>query len=278
MTITQPSGAAAPTPPPRLDLTGYVLDFDEDFAGPELDVSRWLPYYLPQWSSREASAARYGIADGRLTLRVDADQPPWHPELDGATRVSSLQTGLFAGPVGTPIGQHRFHPAAVVREPQATQRLYTPERGVVELRAAATRDPDATVALWMIGFEDSPERSAEICVCEIFGRDLESGSVAVGVGLHPFGDPDITDDFRADRHAIDATEMHSYAVEWTESYVAFYLDHALVRVVHQSPRYPMQLMLNIYDFGDPARDPHRYPKEFVVEHVRGYRPASPPRL
>lgn len=26
-------------------------------------------------------------------------------------------------------------------------------------------------ALWMMGFEDRPERSAEICVCEIF-RDV----------------------------------------------------------------------------------------------------------
>ena len=27
------------------------------------------------------------------------------------------------------------------------------------------------VALWLIGYEDEPDRSGEICVCEIFGRD-----------------------------------------------------------------------------------------------------------
>ena len=40
--------------------------------------------------------------------------------------------------------------------------------------------------------------------------------------------------------------------------------------MHQSPRYPMQLMLDFGDFGDPARDADRYPKRFVVDHVRGY--------
>jgi len=34
----------------------------------------------------------------------------------------------------------------------------------------------------------------------------------------------------------------------------------------------MQLMLNSYDLGDPTtRSTGRYPKEFVVDYVRGYR-------
>lgn len=70
---------------------GYVLDREDTFTGAELDASLWLPHYLPQWSSREASAARYDVGEGRLRLRVDADQPPWCPELDGDLRVSSLQ-------------------------------------------------------------------------------------------------------------------------------------------------------------------------------------------
>jgi hypothetical protein len=32
----------------------------------------------------------------------------------------------------------------------------------------------------------------------------------------------------------------------------------------------MQLMLNIYEF-EPDADPARYPKDFVVDYVRGYR-------
>src|SRR5919199_824763 len=156
-----------------MDRAAYELEFDERFEGPELDRRRWIPYYLPHWSSRERSAARYALRDGVLRLRIEADQEPWCPELDGDVRVSSLQTGVFAGPVGSPIGQHRFHPDAVVREAQQNERLYTPQYRRFELRARATDDPHSMVALWMIGYEDQPERSAEICICEIFGRDVD---------------------------------------------------------------------------------------------------------
>ena len=95
--------------------------------------------------------------------------------------------GLYAGSVGTAIGQHRFNPAAVVREAQEDVRLYTPQYGRIELRALAGDDPRTMVALWLIGYEEQPENSAEICVCEIFGRDVHPDYALVGMGVHPFG-------------------------------------------------------------------------------------------
>jgi hypothetical protein len=178
---------------------GYELDFEDRFDGDALDRSRWLPYYLPHWSSRELSAARYKLADGCLQLLVEADQPPWCPELDGTTRVSSLQTGAFAGPVGSRVGQLRFKPEAIVREAQENVRLYTPQFGVFAIRARALADPEAMVALWMIGYEDERERSAEICICEIFGKDVAADAAAVGMGVHPWADPTVVDWFRAYR-------------------------------------------------------------------------------
>lgn len=266
-------------PPPLWDTTGYEPDLVEEFVGDALDPARWLPYHLPHWSSRAQAAARHTVAGGRLELRVDADQEPWCPELDGGTRVSSLQTGLVAGPVGSTVGQHRFSPDAVVREAQPEARLYTPHFGLVEMTASAHIDERAMVALWMIGLEDVPERSAEICVAEIFGRDLRPGSAAVGMGVHPFGDPAITDDFTAVRLPIDVGTLHTYGVRWEPGRVAFYVDRHLVRVVDQAPDYPMQLMLGIYDFagGEASRgaaSAHAgYPQRFVVERVRGHRPA-----
>ena len=260
--------AALRDPADILDRSGYEIEVEDAFEGPTLDARLWLPFYLPQWSSRAASAAHYEVGGGSLRLRIDADQEPWCPEFDGDTRVSSLQTGLFAGPVGSPVGQHRFRDGLVVREAQPTVALYVPQYGLFELQARALDDPTAMVALWMIGFEDEPARSAEICICEIFGRDVGPAQSRIGMGLHPFGDPAITDEFAAETLPIDARESHVYAAEWTPGFVALYVDGRLIKVVRQSPSYPMQFMLNIYG--------ERGAPEFIVERFRGYRPISGP--
>lgn len=251
---------------------GYAVEFEDTFTADRLDPTRWVPYYLPQWSGRAASAARYHL-DGRvLRLVIEDDQPPWCPEFDGQVKVSSIQTGIFAGPVGSTTGQHRFRPEARVREAQVARRLYTPLYGLVEVRARFSDDPLTMAALWMIGYEDSPERSAEICVCEVFGRDVEPGRARVGMGLHPFGDARIRDDFEAVELPLDVTDFHVYAVDWAPGTVSFAVDGRQVRRVEQAPDYPMQLMLGIYEFPGPDR-PHgssRPPREFVVDYVRGY--------
>jgi hypothetical protein len=249
----------------------FELEFEDTFDGPVLDRERWLPYYLPHWSSRERSEARYELSDGCLRLRITADQEPWNRDLDGEMRVSSLQTGVFAGPLGSPIGQHRFDEKAVVTEAQRNERLYTPLYGRIEVRLQALDDPTAMVALWMIGYGDEPGRAGEICVCEIFGRDVGRNTAAVGMGVHPFGDPRLADDFAAVPLPIDACELHAYAAEWTPDGVAFSVDGELAKTVGRGPDYPLQLMLGIYEFPDGPRDPARYPKEFVVDYVRGYR-------
>jgi hypothetical protein len=260
-----------------LDRAGYELEVEDRFDRPVLDERLWIPYYLPHWSSRAASAARYAVGGGTLRLLIECDQAPWTPEFCGHLRVSSLQTGAFAGPVGSTIGQHHFRDGIVVREAQQNVALYTPQYGLFELRARALDDPVNMVALWMIGYEDERTRSAEICICEIFGRDVGPLQTRVGMGVHPFGDPAITDEFAAETVDIDARESHTYAAEWTPDDVAFYIDERLIKVVRQSPAYPMQFMLNIYEFADDAglpSAPECYPKTFLVESFRGYRPVA----
>ena len=111
--MTDPAGAGRMVDPVGKD--GYELAFEDTFDGDTLGQTRWLPYYLPQWTSREAAAARYRLGGGVLRLVIEADQPPWCPELDGQTRASSLQTGVFSGPVGSRVGQSRFNSDLVVR-------------------------------------------------------------------------------------------------------------------------------------------------------------------
>ena len=259
----------------RLDRSGFVLEVEDDFDDPRLDEALWLPWYLPQWSSRATAVARYRIRDGCLRLRIDADQDPWAPDVDGFTKVSSLQTAVQSGPLGSEVGQHRFRAGLVVREAQEEIRRFTPTAGLVEARLRTVADHANMAALWLIGVEDEPERSAEICVAELFGRDIGPGATRVGMGLHPFGDPSIVDDFERVTVPIDARSFHVYSAAWGDGRTAFFVDDRLVKISGAAPTYPMQVMLGIYEFADrrePASPPAAYPKELVVDWFRGYRP------
>jgi hypothetical protein len=252
---------------------GYRLEFQDEFEGLVLDRAKWFPYYLPQWSSRELAAARYTLTGSALQLLIEADQPPWCPDHDGAIRVSSLQTGCNSGPLGTHIGQHRFMPDLKVTETQPALNLYTPHYGYFETRLKAVPIPGYMVALWMIGYEEGPEQSAEICICEIFGNQTTSETATIGYGLHPFADPEIMDEFYRDRMKIDASRYHIYAAEWTPKQVEFFVDNVRLRIIQQSPRYPMQFMLGVYEIPDQLNAlsmQDRWPKMLEVDYVRGY--------
>jgi hypothetical protein len=275
MNVDNPRDAGfSPNP---VDKPGYRLEFNDSFRDTSLDTSRWLPFYLPQWSNRQLAAARYSLTGTALWLLIEEDQQPWCPEHDGAVRVSSLQIGCYSGPVGSPVGQHRFDPNLAVTESQPTIKLYTPQYGYFEARLKAVPIEGYMVAFWMIGFEESPEQSAEICICEIFGDQVDSRASKVGYGLRAFSDPAITDEFHRDRMEIDAANYHVYATEWSPTEVEFFIDNVSVRTVPQSPKYPMQFMLGIYEIPDrldttPSED--RWPRAMEVDYVRGYQPVS----
>lgn len=261
-----------------VEKPGYRLDFHDEFDGQTLDAAKWLPFYLPQWSSRAQSAPRYHVENSALVLEIAQEQPPWCPEFDGVVRCSSIQTGVFSGQVGSPHGQHRFSDALVVREAQENTRLYTPQYGYFETRVKGLTTPANHVSLWMIGYEDAPERSGEIAVFELLGTQRSAKSSHVRYGVHPWGDPAIHDEFYDDVFPIDTAQFHVYAVEWTPTHIDFYLDNQKTRTIHQSPQYPMQFMLSIYELpfagawtGDYDPDAP-YPKTFTIDYFRAYQP------
>ena len=255
-----------------LDLTGRAPDVDERFDGPALDTGRWWPFYTPQWSSRDASAARWSIGRGGLELRIDDDTAPWAPALDGDLRVSHVQTGQFSGPAGSGIGQHRFRTGLSVTEEQPAHRGWLVRHGVIEVRLAAIRHPDVMVAFWPIGFEERPEDCGELCIAEIFGAELDDDGGWVGVGVKPQNDPRLHEDFEKVRVHGDLTAMHDYAVEWTPERMRFFIDGAWVKTVVQSIDYPVQFMLDVYEFprADGTRDTAALPHVLRVERVRSF--------
>ncbi|GAA3576767.1 glycoside hydrolase family 16 protein [Kribbella ginsengisoli] len=246
------------------------LVFEDHFDGPTLDPAVWLPNYLPQWSSRAATAAQYELADSCLRLFVPPDQGLWcEDDHTPPMRVSGIQSGNFSGPVGSTIGQQPYRDGLAVREEQPAFWGWTPTGGYIELRARAVVSPRSMVALWMVGLEDSPERCAEICITEMFGNSVTPGSVEVGMGLHTFRDPSVPEDFEAVRLPLDLTDFHLYAVDWTSDRADFYVDDVLIRTCPSPPAYPMQLMLAVFDFPDGS-SAEAVP-EFVVDYIRGYK-------
>jgi hypothetical protein len=108
-----------------------------------------------------------------------------------------------------------------------------------------------------VGFEDEPERCGELCVVEIFGRTVEAvegGSrpttAEVGMGVHAFRDPGLTEDFVSPRLQVDPSQMHTYAVEWGSGGATHLVDDVPVRRTPAPPAYPLQVMIAVFDFPD----------------------------
>lgn len=245
----------------------------DHFDGSELDTEVWIPHYLPQWSSRADTAATYEVAGSELRLTIPAGQGLWCPEdHDPPLRVSGVQSGVFSGEVGSTVGQQPYRDGLVVREAQPTQWGWTPEYGLLEVRARMELSARSMAAVWMVGLEDKSSRSAEICIFEVFG-DAVGGepTAAVGMGVHPFRDPAVTDEFAAPRIPIDVSRFHLYAADWRPGRVDFSIDERRVKTVHQAPAYPMQMMIAVFDF--PAKDGASAYADHVpalaVDHVRG---------
>ena len=255
-----------------LDRSAYELVFAEDFDAPALDETRWVPHYLPQWTTPDRSAARYDLHPGWLRLRIDADQAAWRPE-DGELRVSNVQTGSFSGPAGSDRGTHRHRPDLVVRSPLPTRRLFTPTGGLVEARLRASADPTCMLAVWLVGFEEAaPDQAGEICIAELYGDRIGPDGSSVRTGIKAHGDPWLHEHMADVEVPLDATGWHTYAAAWTADETRIYVDDELVRILDQGTAYPMQLMLDLFEFpAGPDRDPATYPKHGDVAAVRGYR-------
>ena len=252
-------------------------NFRDDFSGPGLDTEVWVPHYLPAWSSRAHSAAAFELGDGGLRLFVPPGMGRWcEATHDGALRVSGIQSGNRSGPVGSNDGQQRFRDDLVVTEAQPTTRGWLPSNGRVEITCRMTLSSRSMAAMWLSGFEERAEDSGELCVVEIFGRSVEGASAEVGVGVKALYDPRLTEDFVDPRLPIDITDLHTYAVEWGEGTSSFFVDDEIVHRSPQSPKYPMQVMVAVFDFPEwSIGDDDRLTPELVVRSIAGATDAGP---
>ncbi len=72
-------------------------------------------------------------------------------------------------------------------------------------------------------------------------------------------------------HARAATQEHTYAADWDETGVRFRVDGAGVKEVDQHLDYPVQLMIDLFEFPRSVeRPPGEYLRTARVRSVRGY--------
>ena len=91
-------------------------------------------------------------------------------------------------------------------------------------------------------------------------------------GIRAHGDPRLRDDMADVVLDVDATDWHTYAAVWTAQRTTVYVDDLPVRTVEQGTAYPLQLMLDLFEFPvGTERDPAGYPKSGDLAAVRGYR-------
>lgn len=248
------------------DETKYKLIMFDNFENNILNKKYWHEFYLPQWSTREKSRPSYRIENNQLTLYIADKQKPWCPKWNGEIRVSNLQTGVFSGKVGSNQGQHHFVNGLVVNEEQEKDIKVALKRGYVEFKGKCNISNENVAALWLIGIEEERKESAEICLFELVGTNVKRESSIIGYGIHPFGDDTITDCFINREININVSKWNIYGLNWVEDKIEFYINGDLIDTIHQSPNYPMQIMLNLYDLENINNEKNT----FEIDYVKVY--------
>lgn len=240
-------------------------DLADDFS--ILDPARWVPHYLPHWTTPERSRARYRLDAAGIRLLIEADQLDWRAE-DAPLRVSNLQTGVFSGPVGSERGTHRHRPDLAVVTETPTRLLWAPTAGRLDVTVSASTDEGCMLAGWLVGSEHlDPRQSGEICLFEIDAAAIGAQRTRVRCGIKAHHDEALTTQMVEVEVPLDASRPHTWSVLWGPGGTTIGCDGVVVLRTEQAPGYPMLLMLDLFEIGAPSG---AYPKAAVIHSVRGW--------
>src|SRR5690606_141990 len=161
---------------------------------------------------------RAGGAAGPGSVVPRHHQPP--------LRTSTIASADWSGPLGSERGPQPFRPGLRVREEQPRFVGWLVDGGYVEIRCRMSLTHRSMAALWLAGWDEDPHDSGELCVVEVFGSAVEPGrSAEVGMGIKALRDPRLRDD-------------------------------VTLRTGPRPPRYPLVLMIGVFDFPDGTETTH----------------------
>ncbi|WP_291050673.1 hypothetical protein [Herbiconiux sp.] len=263
--MTDDAGERFPEPPDR------APDVADDFSAPVLRDDVWVPEYLPHWTTPDRSQAHYDLGASGIRLLIDHDQLDWRDE-DAPLRVSNLQTGVFSGPVGSITGTHRHRPDGLtVRTATPERLLWAPSAGRIDVTVSASVDEGCMLAAWLVGVENlSPQHSGEICLFEIDASAVGHSGSRARCGVKAHGDPALVTDMAEVLVPVDASRPHTWSVIWGAGGAVIGCEGLVVRRVPLAPDYPVLLLLDLFEIGEPSRAASAYPKSAVIHSVRGW--------
>lgn len=252
------------------DTEKWILNFQEEFDEESLDPSKFSDVYLPHWSNPELVKANYSIGDGKIRLLIDQFQPGWMENTN--QQISSIQTGMKDG-------LHIWDSSLGITGHTPAVDNYATKYGYFELRAKAQKGGGIHSAWWMIGTQNQYDKSAEVDIFEILGKDIHSEESKVWVTLHPWYDTVMRTqrlDYWVDKDISE--DYHTYGFEWMPDGMKWYFDGELVRQTNQSPDYSMYTLLGIYQSWGGALswqgavdENQLYPKSFDIDYFRVYK-------
>ena len=256
-----------------VEKEGYALYWNDEFNGTELDSAKWLNQYLPHATASEAGAmADYTMADGVLTLKIDENHPTFYDiESDKGFKVSSIQT----------YEKNWLHDVNA-RNVETFDGFRT-QYGYFEVRYKMPAcGGGGHVAFWMVGTQADAradgrgsQQNSEIDVTETKFSSPNSYTPRI----YGQDDPDMVNwstSVALEGDYVNA--WHTYAIDWTPEYIAFFVDGVEVGRSEQSPQYEMCLLLGMYINDDANDDAYWggtandvYPKEWEIDYVRVYK-------
>ena len=262
---------------PPVGKEGYVLDFQDEFDGNELDFTKWLPQYLPHGTTSDtAFMADYEVSDGSLKLQIDEDRTCFYDvENSQGFKVSGIQT----------YNKNGLHEKTAIGANVVPYEGYTTQYGYFEIRYKMPAcGGGGHVAFWLIGTQaDAREDgTGSLQTGEIDITETRFDAVNVhSPKVYNWTDEDLKDwmvQVPIDGNYVD--EYHTYAMDWTPEYLAFYLDGVEIARTEQSPQYEMCMILSMYINDDPDASywsgPSNdvYPKVWEIDYVRVYKKAE----
>jgi len=258
------------------DKPGWALTFRDEFNCGSLNQAKWIPNYLGFRTTPDRSLANIDWTTSTIKLRIDKDKPLLYRPDVPVMRISSIQTSNAMVDQTTPTVNHV--------EPQVNKfaQLY----GWFECRCKMpSAESGILTAFWMNpidpkylrlttngGTRVSADESYEIDIVEWAAPQptIMSTDTHFGANLAANQHDHISVDAKIDL----SKDFHTYAVDWDQDRVIWYLDGIERRRSTHSPKAAMFVYLTIMQnnsswMGTVPTNPI-YPIDFEVDYVRVY--------